>query len=242
VRVLTWNVFHGRAVPDRRGSLLPAFADVLAAWEWDVALLQEVPPWWGPRLGAATRASARSVPTSRNWLLPLRRLVADRRPQLLGSWGGGANVILVRGQAIVEHRSHVLRCSPERRVVHAVRVADGTWLGNYHGQVHSEARAQADLRHAAGRLLRWAGPSAPAVLGGDTNTFRPVDPAGLRRAGGHRVDHVFARGLRAARPARRLERGGLSDHSAILVELVREDSPPRGVQPPDVHTQGGPST
>ena len=52
VRVLTWNLFHGRAVPDRRGSLLRAFGATLASWEWDVALLQEVPPWWGADLGA----------------------------------------------------------------------------------------------------------------------------------------------------------------------------------------------
>jgi endonuclease/exonuclease/phosphatase (EEP) superfamily protein YafD len=242
VRVLTWNIFHGRAVPDRRGSLLHAFGERLASWEWDVALLQEVPPWWGRRLGAATHASARSALTSRNWLLPLRRLVADRRPELLGSWGGGSNVILVRGQAIAEHREHVLRLLPERRVVHAVRVADGTWLGNYHGQVHSEARAQTDLRHAARTVLGWAGRAAPVVLGGDTNTFRPADPVGLRRAGGHRVDHVFARGLRPAGKAQRLERAGLSDHAAILVELVREDPRPGGVRPPEAQTQGEPST
>jgi endonuclease/exonuclease/phosphatase (EEP) superfamily protein YafD len=242
VRVLTWNIFHGRAVPDRRGSLLHAFGGLLASWEWDVALLQEVPPWWASGLGAATHASARGARTSRNWLLPLRRLVADRRPELLGSWGGGSNVILVRGQAIVEHRRHVLRLFPERRVVHAVRVADGSWLGNFHGQVHSEARAQADLRHAARVLLGWAGPSAPVVLGGDTNTFRPADPVGLRRAGGHRVDHVFARGMRPSGKPRRLDRRGLSDHSAILVELVREDPRPGGVQPPETRTQGEPST
>jgi endonuclease/exonuclease/phosphatase (EEP) superfamily protein YafD len=242
VRVLTWNLFHGRAVPERRGSLLDAFGERLASWQWDVALLQEVPPWWGQRLGAATQASARIALTSRNWLLPLRRLVADRRPELLGAWGGGSNVILVRGQAIAEHRKHVLRLLPERRVVHAVRVADGTWLGNFHGQVHSEARAQADLRHAARVLLGWAGRTAPVVLGGDTNTFRPADPIGLRRAGGHRVDHVFARGLRPAGKAQRLERGGLSDHAAILVELVREDSRAPGVKREDVHTRGGTPT
>ena len=29
MRVLTWNLFHGRAVPDRRGSLLDEFAPLL---------------------------------------------------------------------------------------------------------------------------------------------------------------------------------------------------------------------
>ena len=45
-RVLTWNLFHGRSVPGARRSLLDEFAARLAEWEWDVALLQEVAPWW----------------------------------------------------------------------------------------------------------------------------------------------------------------------------------------------------
>ena len=228
MRVLTWNLFHGRAVPDRPGSLLDAFAAQLAAWAWDVALLQEVPPWWGPPLGRATRASARTAPTSRNWLLPLRRLVAERRPALLGAWGGGADVILVRPSAgsVAEHRIRTLRLLPERRVVHAVRLGDGTWVANTHGQGHGEQRAQADLARAGRALKAWAG-AAPAVLGGDVNTFHPVDPPGLVHIGGHRVDHVFAHRFGPRDPRRRATmpgRGGLSDHAAVFVELVRQDS------------------
>src|SRR6185369_6435905 len=52
VRVLTWNLFHGRSVPPSGRSLTSAFAAALAGWEWDVALLQEVPPWFPPLLGA----------------------------------------------------------------------------------------------------------------------------------------------------------------------------------------------
>ena len=228
MRVLTWNLFHGRAVPDRPGSLLDAFAEQLAAWAWDVALLQEVPPWWGPPLGRATQASARTALTSRNWLLPLRRLVAERRPALLGSWGGGADVILVRPAAgpIAEHRVRTLRLLPERRVVHAVRLGDGTWVANTHGQGHGEHRAQADLAGAGRALKEWAG-AAPAVLGVDVNTFHPVDPPGLVHIGGHRVDHVFAHRFGPRDPRRRAtmpDRGGLSDHAAVFVELVRQDS------------------
>jgi endonuclease/exonuclease/phosphatase (EEP) superfamily protein YafD len=256
MRVLTWNLFHGRARPggraerarpDRRGSLRGDFAQHLDGWEWDVALLQEVPPWWGPALGAATRAAARTARTSRNWLLPLRRAVAERRPELLGSWGGGANVILVRGQAIAEHRRSTLRLLPERRVVHAVRLADGTWAGNFHGQGngwdgrHCEPWAQADLALAGRTLLAWAGDAA-LVLGGDTNTFRPVAPAGMRHAGGHRVDHVFARHLLPRGPAVPLRSDGLSDHAALVVELVREDSVAPGVHGADDPGQGGPPT
>ena len=61
MRVLTWNLFHGRAVPDAPRELLDEFAAQLAAWAWDVALLQEVPPWWPPAAGprAQGRAPAR---------------------------------------------------------------------------------------------------------------------------------------------------------------------------------------
>ena len=151
-------------------------AQRLAGWDWDVALLQEVPPWWGPPLGRAARASARTALTSRNWLPLLRRLVAERHAGLLGSWGGGANVILVRPSAgvIAEHRRRTLRLAPERRVVHAVRLQDGTWIANVHGQGHGGDRAQRDLALSGQALKAWAG-AAPAILGGDVNTFRPVD-------------------------------------------------------------------
>ena len=46
LRVLTWNLMHGRAVPGAGRDLQAEFCDALGGWEWDVALLQEVPPWW----------------------------------------------------------------------------------------------------------------------------------------------------------------------------------------------------
>ncbi len=50
MRVLTWNLMHGRAVPPAGRELFDEFALALAGWEWEVALLQEVPPWWPARL------------------------------------------------------------------------------------------------------------------------------------------------------------------------------------------------
>jgi endonuclease/exonuclease/phosphatase family metal-dependent hydrolase len=217
--VLTWNLFHGRAVPERHEALLGEFAARIAGWEWDVALLQEVPPWWPPALGRTAGASARMALTSRNWLLPLRRLAAERRPDLVKSNGGGANAILVRGAPIVEHRVRRLRRRPERRVVHAVALADGTWVANVHAQVHSEARAQADLALAGSTVLAWAG-DAPVLLGGDANVREPRVP-GFTHLGGHGVDHVLGRGFVAAGPPRTLERDSLSDHAAVLVEALR---------------------
>jgi endonuclease/exonuclease/phosphatase family metal-dependent hydrolase len=227
MRVLTWNLFHGRAVPDRRRSLLAEFSSAIAGWEWDVALLQEVPPWWPPHLGRAAGASARTALTSRNWLLGVRRVVADRRPDLAKSNGGGSNAILVRGQAILDHRLRRLRRLPERRVVHAVRLADGSWVANVHAQVHSEQRAQADLALAGHTVLGWSG-GGPALLGGDANVRDPRVP-GFARLGGHGVDHVLGHGFAAEGPAHAPDRGGLSDHAPVLVDVRREGCAPGGV-------------
>jgi len=109
--------------------------------------------------------------------------------------------------------------------VHAVRLADGTWVANVHCQGHGEARAQADLARSARTVKGWSG-TAPSVLGGDVNTFHPVTPPGFAHIGGHRVDHVFAHRFAPGhprRPATTPSRGGLSDHAAVLVDLVRQD-------------------
>src|SRR4051794_24031129 len=183
--VLTWNLFHGRAVPPAGRALTAEFAAALSGWEWDVALLQEVPPWWPAALGAASGAAWATALTSRNELPELRRAIAVRAPDVIKSGGGGANAILVRGAGIEEHREHVLRSWPERRVVHGVRLGDGTWVCNLHAQVHSEVRAQADIARAAAMARSWAA-AAPVVLGGDTNVRVPQAP-GFTSAGGHHV-------------------------------------------------------
>ncbi len=219
MRILTWNLFHGRAVPDVPRPLGGAFARTLAGWDWDVALLQEVPPWWPDRLAAACGATAFTAPTSRNQLLPLTRIAAARRPDVVKSWGGGANAILVRGAGVTAHARLRLRLTPERRVLQAVRRADGVWLANVHGSAHDVARAQADLERAGEALRRWAG-DEPIVFGGDLNTKTPVVP-GFTHAGGHVLDHVFVRGLDVAAPVATLERHGLSDHVPVLATLRR---------------------
>jgi endonuclease/exonuclease/phosphatase family metal-dependent hydrolase len=233
VRILTWNLFHGRAVPDVPRPLGGAFAAMLAGWEWDVALLQEVPPWWPERLAAACGARAFTAKTSRNQLPAVSRALAARRPDVIRSWGGGANAILVRGDVpVTAHHRLRLALAPERRVLHAV-CAGGIWFGNLHATAHDEARAQADLRRAAGALRRWAGDGA-AVIGGDTNTRTPAFP-GFEPCGGHVLDWVFARGLRCAGPVtvppRHDARLGvnLSDHRPVLAAV---DSQPRGAGGP----------
>ncbi|CAN5561821.1 hypothetical protein BH20ACT18_BH20ACT18_06480 [soil metagenome] len=218
MRVLTWNLFHGRSEPGSGRPLLSEFSAALAGWKWDVALLQEVPPWWPPELARATEAVHRTALTSRNVCLSLRRFVADRRPDLIKSNGGGSNAILVRG-AVEEHRIRRLRIFPERRVMHAVRLASGAWVANLHATVHRPDRAAADIGLARETALRWAGEAPLVVVGGDLN-LRTVRLPGFVYAGGCNVDHVFGRGLRPAGGADVLDRGTLSDHAPVAVTLV----------------------
>jgi endonuclease/exonuclease/phosphatase family metal-dependent hydrolase len=247
VRVLTWNLMHGRSVPGARRELFDEFAAALAGWEWDVALLQEVPPWWPARFGYEHRL----VLTSRNSLLALRRAVAIRWPDLIKSNGGGCNAILVRGGSIAEHRVARLGWWPERRWVHGVRLgsgapaasgvpaatgvpaASGVWVANTHTE------ASVDQGQAAANAVReWAG-EGEAVLGGDFNVA-PLELPGFVFAGGKGVDQVFVRGLEPGRtevlepgttavlergrlslePGRlSLDRGRLSDHAPVRVTV-----------------------
>lgn len=217
LRVLTWNLFHGRSQPPSGRPLLREFADAIAGWSWEVALLQEVPPWWPAELARAAGAQERHVLTSRNWLLPARRQIAERRPDLIRSNGGGANAILVRGAGVESHATARLRRWPERRWAHAVWLAGGPCVVNVHATVPARDPQQRDLSLARACALRWAGERA-LVLGGDVNQRSPEVP-GLAHVARHHVDHVFARGFEAAGPAERLDRGILSDHLPLAVDL-----------------------
>ena len=213
--MLSWNLFHGRAVPPAGRELLGEFTAALGSWEWDAALLQEVPPWWPAELASALDADYRMVLTSRNALLSVRRAIAVRWPDLIKSNGGGCNAILVRHSAgwIAEHRGVRLGVRPERRWVHGVRVG-GLWICNLH--------TQADPRQcalAASTVTSWTS-SLPIVLGGDFNV-RSLALDGFEHAGGHGVDHVFVRGLEVVGSAQALEHRGLSDHAPLLA-VVRQ--------------------
>jgi endonuclease/exonuclease/phosphatase family metal-dependent hydrolase len=216
MRLLTWNLYHGRAVPGAGRSLAPQFARALDGWEWDVALLQEVPPWWGPLLERETGAQVRRALTSRNWAPAVQARLGARFPDLLKSGAGGANMLAVRG-VVVEHRRATLCWWPERRVVHAVRLGDGVWVANLHATVRDDARAGVDIARARAATLTWAA-CAPLVIGGDFNVRTPWMP-GFVQAAAHRVDQVFVRGLRASGAAQVLDAGQLSDHAPVAVAL-----------------------
>ena len=228
LRVLTWNLFHGRDHPPdpalrtlrsrltRRPErsethlqlnreLLDEFASLLAGAEWDLALLQECPPRWATPLAAACRASGHRTLTARNWLLPLTSAVARRNPDLIASWEGGSNLTLVRGEPIVERRSLRLRLLPERRTMAYIRLGGGVCVANLHASGRPPL-AEAEVRAAAERAVDWSGDS-PLVLGGDFN-LRPAatalfdelaDRYGLLGATApEAIDHILARRLEIA--------------------------------------------
>ncbi|MGI8712542.1 MAG: endonuclease/exonuclease/phosphatase family protein [Solirubrobacteraceae bacterium] len=220
MRVVTWNLMHGRSVGGRersRRDLLPDFADALAGWEWDVALLQEVPPWWPAALGAQLRAEYRIVLTSRNALLWVRRAIAVRWPDAIKSNGGGATAILARRDRIFSDRAMRLCRLPERRWAHGVQLGCGAWIVNLHATAGRPAAAERDCAVALASARTWAG-SEPLVFGGDLNLRRPTFP-GLRAVASRDVDHLFVAGLAARGDAEVLDAGPLSDHPPLVVTL-----------------------
>ena len=225
MRVLSWNLFHGRSVPATRADLLDRFAVLLAGWSWDVALLQEVPPWWPPALARAAQAEQRTARTSRNLGLALRRALARRDPELMKSNGGGSNAILAR-VPIAEHRSVRLRSWPERRVAQIARLRDGAVVANYHGSARVVLAEDELARLGALALDSADDPPHGVVLGGDLN-LRAPRVAGMEHAAARDVDHIFVAGLRVA-GAEVLDAeataGGrhvmLSDHPPLLAELA----------------------
>jgi endonuclease/exonuclease/phosphatase family metal-dependent hydrolase len=215
LNALTWNLFHGRSQPPSGRDLSAQFSAKLAGWSWDVALLQEVPPWWPSLLADAAGAQQRHVLTSRNFGRRCRRAVATRWPDLARSNGGGCNVVLAR-VPIVQHGSVRLRLRPERRVAQLIRLADGLCVVNYHAST-SDALARQELRRLHELAREWAA-GAPLLFGGDVNLKHPAFD-GLVRVAGNHVDHLFTDGRPAAGRGEVLERGALSDHPPVAVTL-----------------------
>lgn len=249
---VSWNLFHGRDFPpdpslftwrsrllgtsERNAThrqvnreLLTEFATVLAAAEWDVALLQECPPRFAEPLAQACSAEAHRVLTSRNSLAPLRTFIARRSPDLIASGEGGSNLTLVRhsfqcdlcttevhkshrsGSGIVERREMTIHSGgPERRAMAFTRTAAGLCIANLHATNDRPEMATADVLRAAERATGWAA-DAPLLFGGDLNLRPRTDPEVFRQLSERfglvgvtapgAIDHLLARNLQAVEPA-----------------------------------------
>jgi hypothetical protein len=207
IDAVSWNLFHGRDKPPHpalfswrsrllkiteRGpeyaqvnrSLFAEFATALAGLRWDVALLQETPPRWAPRLVEALGAESHLVLTSRNQLAPLSGWAADLNPDLVASWDGGSNLTLLRGALLSLHATND---RPELAGPEVVRAAE--------------------------TAIEWA-EGAALLFGGDLNlrpaeqpdVFDQLHDLGLERPTGPRsIDHLLARGMKIVEPPAPLE-------------------------------------
>src|SRR5215218_149343 len=228
MRVLSWNLYHGRDFPPDEAlftlrsrllrvternethaqvnrSLCRQFTGWVADCEWDVALLQEAPPLWFRAFRRRTGASGARVFTSRNVVPPLQRFAAFLNPDLIASWEGGSNQILVREPGrILEKRSMTLALRPERRTMvwACVQLPDGATvcLANLHASAGLPQQAKLELPAAAAAAVEWS-EGEPLVFGGDLNL----------RPGPHPAAFVELR----ERDGRRLR---LSDHAPVVAE------------------------
>jgi endonuclease/exonuclease/phosphatase family metal-dependent hydrolase len=231
-------------------SLRREFAEMIASWDWQLALLQEVPPRWLRPLARASRASGASALTARNQLACLRSLLADWSPDLIGANEGGSNQLLVRPPGrIVEVRRLTLARLPERRRMLWARVqlpGARFVVANVHTTAKLEWRAAAELRGAAERAAEWAD-GDPLILGGDFN-LRPSTRGDVfgwlqKRLGitgataPDAIDHLLVRGLSVREAPRRLEpdarelsfgarRLRLSDHAPVAAAFEAPQSLP----------------
>jgi endonuclease/exonuclease/phosphatase family metal-dependent hydrolase len=235
IHAITWNLFHGRdAPPDQslltwrsrllkiseRGpeyvqvnrNLFAEFATALSGMRWDVALLQETPPRWAPRLAEALGVEIHLTLTSRNWLPRLQGLIAEFNPDLIASSEGGSNLTLLRGAllegadpAIVERRELVIHEGrPERRTMAFTRTAAGLCVANLHATNDRPDLAGPEVLRAAETAIEWAAGSS-LLFGGDLNLRPAEQPAvfeqlrdrhGLAPPTGPRaIDHLLARGV-----------------------------------------------
>ncbi len=213
VRVLTWNLLHGRSVPPLGATCSTEFSALIAL----VGLGRGAPPGGAALVaGAPGRAGERRGADGAH----VPQLAARRPPGDRRALAGRDQVERRRRQRDPRARERRSSSSaparlgwwPERRWMHAVRLASGPgW--EICTRTPTRARACGRRRRcSAGRrehLSFWAATS--------TSTSRA---ARAPRAGGHGVDQVYVSAGLAGAGLRVLDRGRLSDHAPVLVSVV----------------------
>lgn len=224
--VRSWNLFHGNAFPPERGAFLRELVELASADRPDVLCLQEVPLWATPRLApwsgmAAFVAVARRAPLG---VLLGRALTAAHHGLVRSALSGQANAILVahRLAGSDEGAFQISEPGRERRVCHAVRLADGLLVANLHATNDDPPVARRELARAGGWLDARAG-GGPLVVAGDFNVpgegvpgFSPPGPG---------IDQIVARGVPSTpleawqQERRRIEGRLVSDHAPVELRV-----------------------
>jgi endonuclease/exonuclease/phosphatase family metal-dependent hydrolase len=194
--VRTWNLFHGRTVPEAGRSELEAMVCLIAHGDPDVVCLQEVPVaalgllsgWSGMRaLGAVTMPALGGRLGRRATELDPRRLRSALTGQanavLLASplTALGSETLALNPRAFRRREAARLglpfstrrRWLRDRRVAQVLRVRQGSETAvvvNLHLTASADSRpAEAELLRAATFAEGYARPDEPIVIAGDLN-------------------------------------------------------------------------
>lgn len=246
--VRTWNIFHGRTVPEGGALHVEQMVRLVTQDRPGIVALQEVPVWalarleeWsGMRALGAVAMRARGGPLAR-WLTALdpRRV----RSTLVGQ----ANALLLGVDLEIAGAQQVVRLNP-RALRRSVRVGEAKrldWTRNRRVCQIVPVRADRTTFHAVnlhaskwpelarlelerlGRLI----PDGPALVSGDLNAPETGLPGFSRPLPG--IDQILVRGLELERPParwpaerRRYDGALLSDHAPVEATLRVGSAPP----------------
>jgi endonuclease/exonuclease/phosphatase family metal-dependent hydrolase len=194
--VRTWNLFHGRTLPESGRTELEGMVRLVTADAPDVVCLQEVPVWALRQLPGWSAMAAFGAVTMPALGGPLARSLTELNPRRLRSaLTGQANAVLVSVRlSATAHQT--LQLNPRRyrrreaarlglppatrlgwgwnrRVAQVLRVGDGeasAVVVNLHLTTSPDSRpADAELLRAATYAEGYASPGEPIVIAGDLN-------------------------------------------------------------------------
>ena len=208
--VRTWNVFHGRTVPESGSLHVEEAVRRAAEGSPDVVCLQELPVWALARLEEWTGLRALGAVTVPPLAGRLARRVTAADPRRLRSaLTGQANAVLLTPRLGVPDGQHRAVLNPRavrsrearrlalpahvrwawgrnRRVAQLVRVSDSAetvLVVNLHLTSSPDSRpAEAELARVLGVADELALPGEPLLLCGDVN-LTPADSAALAALG-----------------------------------------------------------
>ena len=259
MRVLSWNLYHGRDFPPDPALFTlarPAAAEDRAKRDprpGQPAAPRRVrgrarrarvgrrPPPGGAaalvprRCARAPARTARSCRTSRNWCPPLQRRLADWNPDLLASFDGGSNQMLVRAPGTGARAAPPDARPPARAAAHALGAARAS-----RGQACARRTCTPPRACPSVPRPRWCGrpstrsPGRTATRSSSAATSTCARRAtrspsrssasacsSPRRPPRDAIDHLLVRGLEVVERPRRLapERRELTEPDGLRIRL-----------------------